>query len=50
MTLFERMKEYEAVSKASLMKNTPVIIRIDGRAFHTFTKDFKKPFDAVLMI
>lgn len=27
----------------------PVIIRIDGRAFHTFTKGFKRPFDEVLI-
>jgi hypothetical protein len=26
-----------------------VIIQIDGRAFHTFTRGFKKPFDQVLM-
>lgn len=27
----------------------PVIIRIDGKAFHTFTRGFKKPFDEVLI-
>lgn len=27
---------------------TPVIIRIDGKAFHTFTRGFQKPFDDVL--
>lgn len=27
----------------------PVIIRIDGKAFHTFTRGFKKPFDDVLV-
>lgn len=31
------------------MRRTPVIIRVDGRAFHTFTKGFQKPFDEVLM-
>lgn len=31
------------------MRRTPVIIRVDGRAFHTFTKGFQKPFDDVLM-
>lgn len=35
-----RIKTYEAVSKARLMLNKPVIIRVDGRAFHTFTKGF----------
>lgn len=33
----------------TLMRRTPVIIRVDGRAFHTFTRGFKKPFDDVLM-
>lgn len=27
----------------------PVIIRIDGKAFHTFTRGFKKPFDDILV-
>lgn len=36
---------YEARSKTSLMRRTPVIIRLDGKAFHTFTKGFVKPFD-----
>jgi tRNA(His) 5'-end guanylyltransferase len=26
----------------------PVIIRLDGKAFHTFTRGFEKPFDGVL--
>lgn len=45
--LAKRMKKYEAVSKNVLMRRTPVIIRVDGRAFHTFTKGFQKPFDEV---
>lgn len=45
----KRMKEYESVSKTRLSKRTPVIIRIDGRAFHTFTRGFDKPFDRILM-
>lgn len=47
--LAKRMKKYEAVSKNVLMRRTPVIIRVDGRTFHTFTKGFQKPFDEVLM-
>ena len=31
------------------MHRCPVAIRIDGRAFHTFTKGFQKPFDEILM-
>ena len=48
--LGKRMKEfYEAVPKTRLVRRTPVAIRIDGKAFHTFAKDFVKPFDKVLM-
>ena len=45
-----RMKEYyEQIPKTRLMRRTPVAIRIDGKAFHTFTRGFKKPFDEVLI-
>lgn len=37
-TLGTRMKGYETVSKNYLLRRTPVIIRVDGKAFHTFTK------------
>ena len=37
-SLGDRMKGYEAVPQNILMKRTPVIIRLDGKAFHTFTK------------
>lgn len=47
MNLHERMKQYEAVSQTYLMRRTPVIIRLDGVAFHTFTANFDKPFDVV---
>lgn len=31
------------------MRRCPVAIRIDGKAFHTFTRGFQKPFDEVLI-
>jgi tRNA(His) 5'-end guanylyltransferase len=43
------MKTYEAVSKGFLTRRTPVIIRIDGKAFHSFTKGMKRPFDEILI-
>lgn len=49
MKLDERMKKYEYVTRYYLMCRTPVIVRIDGKAFHTFTKGMKKPFDSVFM-
>lgn len=48
--LANRMKTfYEQIPKTKLMRRTPVIIRIDGKAFHTFTRGFKKPFDEILI-
>ncbi len=47
-TLGDRMKGYENVSRIYLTKRSPVIIRIDGKAFHTFTRGFRRPFDPVL--
>ena len=45
-----RMKEfYEQVPKTRLVRRMPVAIRIDGKAFHTFTKSFRKPFDDILI-
>ena len=45
-----RMKEfYEQVPKTRLVRRMPVTIRIDGKAFHTFTKGFRKPFDDILI-
>ena len=48
--LGRRMKEfYEQVPKTRLVRRMPVMIRIDGKAFHTFTRGFQKPFDDVLV-
>lgn len=44
----KRMKKYEFVSRHYLTTRTPIIIRIDGKAFHTFTRGFQRPFDDVL--
>lgn len=43
MLLDDRMKLYEKEIKLPI--NIPVILRVDGRAFHTFTRGMKKPFD-----
>ena len=45
-----RMKtNYENIPKIKLVRRMPVIIRIDGKAFHTYTRGFNKPFDDVLI-
>lgn len=47
--LGNRMKEkYENRYRAYLTARTPAIIRIDGKAFHTFTKKMKKPYSWLL--
>ena len=44
-----RMKTYyEQVPKTRLVRRMPVAIRLDGKAFHTFTRGFQRPFDEVL--
>jgi len=43
-TLGDRMKKYESAFKATLPNRLPVICRVDGKAFHTYTKGLlKKP-------
>ena len=48
-SLGDRMKEYENVSRNYLTRHIPVIIRIDGKAFHSFTRGFNKPFDKIFI-
>ncbi len=47
-SLGDRMKGYENIPRHYLMKRTPVIIRLDGKAFHTYTRSCKKPYDVSL--
>ena len=47
-SLGDRMKNnYENRAKTYLTRRMPVIIRLDGKAFHTFTKGMKKPYDEI---
>lgn len=44
--LGDRMKRYEAASTARhAYKGQPLIVRLDGRAFHTFTAGMRRPYD-----
>lgn len=45
-TLGDRMKSYEAPWRALLPPRMPIVLRVDGRAFHTVTRGAVKPFDA----
>ena len=48
--LGDRMKNnYENRYRFYLTRRTPVIIRVDGNAFHTFTRGLDRPFDADFM-
>lgn len=48
--IMERMKQfYENRNKYFLTRRTPVIIRLDGKAFHTYTKGLDRPFDEGLI-
>jgi tRNA(His) guanylyltransferase len=48
--LGDRMKDfYEDRTRYKLARRTNTIIRIDGKAFHTYTKGLKRPFDGDLM-
>lgn len=47
-SLGNRMKRYEEAARQVLVPRMPVIARIDGRAFHTFTRGLAKPYDADL--
>ena len=47
-SLGDRQKQYEISSETYLVPKMPIIIRIDGKAFHTYTKGMVKPFDKIL--
>jgi len=47
--LGSRMKNYENVNRNYILNNVPVLVRIDGKSFHTFTKGFQKPFDEIMI-
>ncbi len=48
--IMQRMKSnYEDRYRFQLTRRTPVIIRIDGKAFHTYTRGLNKPFDEELI-
>lgn len=44
--LGDRCKQYEAAEAGRrAMRGLPFLARLDGRAFHTFTRDLKRPYD-----
>lgn len=44
--LGDRIKGFESLSTMRrAFKGQPIIVRLDGKAFHTFTKGLAKPYD-----
>lgn len=47
--LAERMKGYEKRNRYYLQRRMPVILRLDMRAGHSFTRGFERPFDEIFI-
>lgn len=47
--LGDRMKRYEAVQDATLMRRVPAVVRVVGKAFHSLTRGMDRPFDALFV-
>lgn len=48
-SLGNRIKRYEAVSNYHLMPRSPLFLRVDGKSFHTYTRNMDRPFDRRLI-
>ena len=48
-SLGDRMKAYESVFDASFPARMPLIVRVDGKAFHSYTRGFRRPVDERLV-
>lgn len=46
----KRLLEYEKMNFRQLLKKTPVVVKLDGVAFKTFTKGMRVPFDDKIML
>jgi tRNA(His) guanylyltransferase len=43
--LGDRLKNWEASFEHMAMKGLPLVARLDGRAFHTLTRNMRRPYD-----
>jgi tRNA(His) 5'-end guanylyltransferase len=48
-SLGDRMKGYEQAFRYVLPRRMPLLLRLDGVAFHTFTRGLDRPFDELLV-
>lgn len=49
-SLGDRIKRYERASQHVLVPRSPLLIRVDGKAFHTWTRSMDRPFDDSFII
>ena len=49
MKLAEYCKFWEQNNSQYLIPDLPVYVRVDGRAFHSYTRNMRKPFDTCLV-
>jgi tRNA(His) 5'-end guanylyltransferase len=47
-TLTDRMKLYEGAAQTHLTRRMPCLLRLDGRAFHSYTRGLERPWDVGL--
>ena len=45
----DRMKAYELPTRILLPRRSYTVLRVDGRAFHTYLKNARKPFDGAFI-
>lgn len=48
--LGDRMKDYESATEFRLMPMLPTFARVDGRAFHSFTRGMARPYDFAMVV
>jgi tRNA(His) 5'-end guanylyltransferase len=48
LALGDRMKFYESKTESRLDPKLPIMMRMDGRHFHSFCKGLKRPFDDMM--
>jgi len=45
-SLGDRMKMYESTTTSrTIFKGQPIVARLDGKSFHTFTRGLARPYD-----
>ena len=48
-TLGDRQKDYEKAFDYTLIRRTPIVVRVDGRSFHRVCRKLRKPYEPLLL-